>query len=132
MLKREVMDAELAGVAFTESEAKALANAHSSTIPGLALGQIAYDDMLDSFADARRFGNPSSYQAHFGINEEQLLGKLKDLTPLGDLALRLAIARWWQLLDDNEQDDSLSAFERAGVRIEQNRTEPQGSAAEVN
>lgn len=131
MLKRE-MDAELAGVAFTEAEAKALANAHSATIPGLALGQIAHYEMLDAFADARRFGTPSSYQAHFGINEEQLLGKLEALTPLGDLALRLAIARWWQLLDDNEQDDSLSAFERAGIRIELNRNEPLGSAAEVN
>ncbi|MDA0252291.1 MAG: hypothetical protein O3A42_15320 [Actinobacteria bacterium] len=108
------MDGELAAVTFTENEANTLAGVHSGTIPGLALGQLAYYEMSDAFQIAGPTPGVSSYGEHFGIDEKALLTKLHGLTPLGDLALRLAIARWWELPEENRDVDG---YRRVGINI---------------
>lgn len=111
------MTNELAGTEFSETEADVLAAVLQGTVVSFALGSIAYRECSDAFDIARDSPAPdiSSYAAQFGIDEDQLLQKLAAMTPLGDLALRLAIARWWQLPPEQRQDGF--GYQGVGLRI---------------
>jgi hypothetical protein len=112
---RYAMGAELSAMAFTEAEAMAMANVHSSTIVFLALGNIAYEEMAEAFGEARPgAGGPSCHESHFSVDEQLLLEKLRAASPLADLALRLALARWWGLPAERRDVDG---YRSVGINI---------------
>jgi hypothetical protein len=107
---RDLMRLELRRLPLTEDEANCVADVLSGTniTTGPVLGQIVWAEVSEAFHIA---GNgASSYGTKHSINQGTLLGKLRDLGPTADLALRLAVARWWAM--DEPRD-----HQQAGLNI---------------
>ena len=97
------MELELKRFPLTENEANCLADVLGGSIvtTGPVLGSIVLHEAMDAFRIGHEFlfnsdMDISSYGTKHRIDEDVLLDKLRRLSPIGDLALRLAIARWWK------------------------------------
>lgn len=108
---RELMRMELRRIALTEREANCLADIlnGSNIAAGLVLGPIVYAEVSDAFhlAGDDEF---SSYAAKHDIDQDKLLAKLRGMGPTADLALRLAVARWWAMPEPRD-------YVTAGINI---------------
>jgi len=109
-LLRALLDAELARMGFTVPQLSAIAEVLNSPEmePRVAAGLgLVYAQCDKAFRLARLpavaagtgvpladYG-PSSYGAHHGFDEQQLLDYLARLGPAADHALADAISRWW-------------------------------------
>jgi hypothetical protein len=130
---RDTLAGELRRIRLTLGQAACVADVLNGTMltPGIAasLG-IAYAECYDAFRLARedRSGNPlpaplsdvSSYGAKHGPEgtdpaqwEQDLLDYLGRLGPAADMALRDAIARWW----DEKREPTREGFAAVGVMI---------------
>jgi hypothetical protein len=91
---RDLMSLELRRIQFTEGEADCLVDILNGRAETLGLGPLVYAVVSDAVHLARA-DESSSYAARYGIDEDTLLSKLRGMGPTADLALRLAVARWW-------------------------------------
>lgn len=141
-LWRAVLEAELRRIRLTISQARCIADVCNGWLMDATIGirpGLVYAECYDAFQIARETGgNISSYGAKHGPEgcdpakwEQDLLDYLGGLSPAADHALRDAIARWWELPDDDEllPEDAgdaeitqreIAQFGRAGLRV----TEP--------
>lgn len=120
------LELEAKRIAFTEAEAGVLCEViqNDFTLNTGFLGPRILANLADAFYLARQQGGGlSSYAEQFGIDEDVLLEKLRGLGPLPDLALRITIAKWWDLqsaydeTDDGEQISDREAYLAAGFTI---------------
>ena len=120
------LESEAKRIAFTEAEAGVLCAViqNDFTLNTGFIGPRIVANLADAFYLARQQGGElSSYAGQFGIDEDALLEKLRGLGPLPDLALRIAIAKWWDLqsacneTDDEEQISDRQAYLAAGFTI---------------
>jgi hypothetical protein len=130
---RDALDGELRRVRLTLAQASCVADVLNGTAltPGVSgtLG-IVYAECYEAFRLARedRSGNPlpaplgdvSSYGAKWGPEgtgpakwEQELLDYLGRLGPAADMALRDAVARWW----DGAFLPTAEGFAAVGLRV---------------
>lgn len=130
---RDALDGELRRLRLTVDQAGCVADVLNGPMlsPGVAatLG-IVYAECYDAFRLARedRSGNPlpaplgdvSSYGAKWGPEgadpakwEQELLDYLGRLGPAADMALRDAVARWW----DEDGEPTVEGFAAVGLRV---------------
>lgn len=91
-LWRDVLTVELARQAWTLDELGMIADILSGTVtPGTVSrpGTVAVE-VMDATAD-----RTGIYGAKWGVDEADLIRKLRDLGPAADIALADAVARWW-------------------------------------
>jgi hypothetical protein len=115
-LWREVLAAELRRIRLTLAEACCVADVlNSTTLTPTVAGSIGhtYAEVYDAFNDAE---GPSSYGNKWGVDEQQLLGKLRALGPAADHALVDAISRWWETTDQHKAVDA-GTFAAVGLRV---------------
>ncbi len=117
---------ELRRIPLTEAEADVLASIIGNDFElGVAVGGLrTFAQVSEAFDLAHQTpGAISSYAHQFGIDENDLLTKLRRLGPSADLALRIALAQSWdyQGTDTTEASDGpldpAEAYRLAGLTI---------------
>jgi hypothetical protein len=123
-LWRATLAEELRRLQLTLGEASCIAEVMNGTVLAAAIstGQgagLVFAECYDAFRLSRRDDGVafSSYGAKWGIDEEALLGKLRNLGPAADHALADAMSRCWQW----GAEASADGFARVGLAVTGNR-----------
>lgn len=111
---RAAQRAELARHRFSLREISCVADVLNGTMLDAAVsiggpGMVAGDVMI---AFARAIG-PSSYGTKWKIDEKALLGKLSQLGPVADHALRYAVTHWWE----DAAEATMNGFRKYGINV---------------
>ena len=117
---------ELRRIPLTVSEVDVLASVIGNDFQtGVAVGGLrTFAQVSEAFDLAHQTpGGLSSYAYQFGIDENDLLTRLRRLGPSADLALRIALAQSWDYQTSDTTDagagplDPAQAYRNAGLTI---------------
>jgi hypothetical protein len=122
---RHAHSAELRRIPLTLPEADVLAAILGNEQLGISTGGLrTFHQVSDAFDLAHQLGRDTlTYADQFGVDENELLTKLRRLGPSADLALRIAIALSWdyQTPEDSAADagvtTTIEAYRSAGLTI---------------
>ena len=116
---RGLLELEAQAVPLTVSECSALAETAAGTVIDATLGQTLAVDLMEAMhhASAAPAGLPAhpdnTVAARHGINEDELLAKLRGLTVTQDLAVRDALSRWWAA----DGEVTAEGFRQVGLHV---------------